>query len=546
MNEQTKTFGSKFWAEPRRFFAWLTILSLVAWLGLGLFIREARKDSDWGGHPHWNDFRIFSTFIAICAVFVVALPGLILSSIPRTRPAMSWALRRWLFCGAAVVTLIVLFYAEENWRGQRALERAKQAMVAKGFVLDWDKFYPPAVPDAQNVFKAPKMQEWFVRTDDRTKSNELTGMFQGQTNFPVWGDKRQIESESEARAYLAWSDQLQPQFTMIHDALKRPYARMDGDYANMMTLPFPNFIAIREVARILAQRTHCYLLVHEPDKAVAELALMHDLSHLLDCKPTGKPMTLVGAMINVAVVGLYADVIGDGFRMHAWREQQLVKLQKQLSEIHVMIPVAAAFESEPAASTRALETVPINRILDGFGEQHGNLFRIAPRGWVLQNIANEIPYSYARTEAFEVEQERVRPDVLRDSEKRFEDLLRHRSLFNVLAAMMIPNINKAAQITARNQTAADEALIACALERYRMANGSYPDSLDALVPKFLEKLPHDIITGEPLKYHRGDNSFVLYSIGWNEKDDGGMAGPVVGQGRPDATVGDWVWQYAAK
>ena len=85
----------------------------------------------------------------------------------------------------------------------------------------------------------------------------------------------------------------------------------------------------------------------------------------------------------------------------------------------------------------------------------------------------------------------------------------------------------------------------CALERYKLASGRYPETLDALVPQFIGKLPHDIIGGKPLHYRRtGDGKFVLYSIGWNEKDDGGV---VVFRKNSltavDTEKGDWVWQY---
>ena len=65
---------------------------------------------------------------------------------------------------------------------------------------------------------------------------------------------------------------------------------------------------------------------------------------------------------------------------------------------------------------------------------------------------------------------------------------------------------------------------AIALERCRLAQGAFPESLDALAPQFIAKVPHDVIGGKPLKYRReADGCFVLYSIGWNEKDDDGEA-----------------------
>jgi hypothetical protein len=97
---------------------------------------------------------------------------------------------------------------------------------------------------------------------------------------------------------------------------------------------------------------------------------------------------------------------------------------------------------------------------------------------------------------------------------------------------------------AHAQSEADLAMVACALERYRLALGQYPVELSALVPRFASTLPHDIINGQPLKYHRTDNGrFILYSIGWNEKDDGGVVATKGNPPHADNDQGDWVWQY---
>ena len=93
------------------------------------------------------------------------------------------------------------------------------------------------------------------------------------------------------------------------------------------------------------------------------------------------------------------------------------------------------------------------------------------------------------------------------------------------------------------QTCANQAAIACALERYRLAHGQYPEKLEALTPQFMSRLPNDVIGGQPYKYRRNDDGrFVLYSVGWNEKDDGGVPGKTLF----DQTEGDWVWEYPAE
>ena len=104
--------------------------------------------------------------------------------------------------------------------------------------------------------------------------------------------------------------------------------------------------------------------------------------------------------------------------------------------------------------------------------------------------------------------------------------------------MMMRDARPSWQTTAHNQAMVNEAEIACALERYHHAHGEYPKTLEALVPQYIEKLPHDIIGGQPLHYCRtSDGKFLLYSVGWDERDDGGTPGTL-----HDPSQGDWVWK----
>jgi hypothetical protein len=118
-------------------------------------------------------------------------------------------------------------------------------------------------------------------------------------------------------------------------------------------------------------------------------------------------------------------------------------------------------------------------------------------------------------------------------------LLNHR----LVARALLPALNHIIVRSAEAQTAANQATIACALERYRLANGNFPETLNALTPKFIAQLPVDRIDGQPMRYRRAnDGQFVLYSVGWNEKDDGGTPGKSLF----DEKNGDWVWEYPGK
>ncbi len=67
----------------------------------------------------------------------------------------------------------------------------------------------------------------------------------------------------------------------------------------------------------------------------------------------------------------------------------------------------------------------------------------------------------------------------------------------------------------------DNVQIAFALSRYHRDHGCYPKTLEALAPKYLKQIPQDSFSGKPLIYRPSEKGFLLYSVGYNGKDDGG-------------------------
>ena len=75
-----------------------------------------------------------------------------------------------------------------------------------------------------------------------------------------------------AADYLAWTQPAVSDLNVMRKALERPYARMDGNYQRPYERPIPNFVRMRTVAQMLAQRAQCYLLLGQPEAAWHELA----------------------------------------------------------------------------------------------------------------------------------------------------------------------------------------------------------------------------------------------------------------------------------
>jgi hypothetical protein len=63
---------------------------------------------------------------------------------------------------------------------------------------------------------------------------------------------------------------------------------------------------------------------------------------------------------------------------------------------------------------------------------------------------------------------------------------------------------------------------AIAAEQYRRATGALPDSLAQLVPAYLSAVPIDPYSGREIRYVKTADRTVVYSVGKNETDDGGV------------------------
>lgn len=93
-------------------------------------------------------------------------------------------------------------------------------------------------------------------------------------------------------------------------------------------------------------------------------------------------------------------------------------------------------------------------------------------------------------------------------------------------AITMPASNIAAERAEHARLHRDAATAAIALELHRRRSGSYPESLSALVPLLLPRLPVDPFDGQPIRYRiRDDGRPMLYVLGANRKDDGGTPPP---------------------
>jgi len=206
---------------------------------------------------------------------------------------------------------------------------------------------------------------------------------------------------------------------------------------------------------------------------------------------------------------------------------------------------------ERAFNLGGLEFMRKSKHVPTFDENGGNIDNktypnLMPSGWYYQNeLTIGQMYRDVTLPGADAGKHRINLEISTNADERMQKELKGRfPLYTIFAQLLFPAIMKAESKFASAQAAVDEAMLACALERYRLAHAQFPDTLDSLSPQFINTVPMDLATGKPLIYRRtADGTFILYSVGWNGTDDGGTVVKSKEYHTIDFTQGDWVWTY---
>ena len=90
-----------------------------------------------------------------------------------------------------------------------------------------------------------------------------------------------------------------------------------------------------------------------------------------------------------------------------------------------------------------------------------------------------------------------------------------------ITRMIWPAFGRLMQIDTRHLAHLRATQTALAVERYRLTEGRLPQSLDNLVPAYMEVVPTDPFDGQDLKFRTLKTGFVVYSVGEDLTDEGG-------------------------
>jgi hypothetical protein len=620
MNEEPKNIWKKSWKGPRAFLLWLLIVSIASFLAAVITAITAISARLFDRHAGFRNFAGWTLEVMVGFFIAVAIMFVFYKIV---RWLFCWRNFRWFLFGCACfATLIALFYAEEDWRGWHAWQKFKHQWEARGERFDLASVIPPTVPDDQNFALTPiwvesmkavlgpkNSRQWFGNNYDENGRTNFTdrlqmeiyhtqGWSQSQmekiqvgnwqrgemTDLKLWQNYYRSPSDGVSPIVLTNDFPVAPQLQSpaqdvlvalskydsaieeLRQASRLPYSRFPLNYDSEFpgAILLPHLATMKHCSQVLQLRAIAELQNGQSDKALDDVKLMLQLTDPIHTEPF-----LISHLVRIAIVNLALQPVWEGLAEHKWSDAQLVELDQELAKLDFLADYKVGVRGEMVlcqiGNIEYLRRLPEQapNLVGGGNSSPPALARIVwrliPNGWFYQN---ELRCARMMLEqclpVADTERRIVSPAAVDRAGAAAE--AGHRNPYNILERMLLPAFGAASKRFANEQNAVDMARVACALERYRLTHGGYPESLDALAPQFIAKLPHDIINGQPLHYrHTSDPSsqssgaasgqFVLYSVGWNETDDGGevdLDGPFGKSGNVNINKGDWVWQYPSK
>jgi len=441
--------------------------------------------------------------------------------------------RIWVSIGIFVL-LFALAAQSLKWAARSEWENWKAKWEAKGEKFDIASVVPPKVPDDQNFAKSQFFAPLFDHDADSPKFNEARDRFDIKTASSL----RYAWRKGKHRDFVVWESAFyESDLAKLADDLKRPHCRFNIRYEDGFAAVLPHLSTMKKAATLFALSSAQRLSKGDTTGAWQDTLNGIRLGEQLRTEPF-----LISQLVRIAILEINFQTFWEGQVNHQWSAEQLTAFQETFQSIDLLAGMESAIRAERNMINHWFTSVAQGGTqAQGFDELNSSLdyfpaFFFYSNQYQINRILTEIILS-----GIDVSNHRLNVHQFKKMEEEILDLKSSFLPFrHAIALMMLPGLDKYALKVSQTQAALDQSAIVAALERYRLAKGSYPKKLAALRPKFIAKIPGDLFHEQGLVYRiNEDNSFTLYSTGYNGTDDSGEF--FIGGESIDFAKGDWPW-----
>jgi hypothetical protein len=290
-----------------------------------------------------------------------------------------------------------------------------------------------------------------------------------------------------------------------------------------------------------------YDALHLAQAGDMQAALTSSRAILNAARSVGDEPQIISQLVRMAGVAVACGCVERVLAQGEPSPSDLAALQALLEEEDRHPRVRIAFRGEQASQHAlfdALERGEINlRDLESSGRARNWRERLSD--WRTRaNFPHEHPLMLELfTERVEAAKLHLHEQIKAD--QRFQERAGELPEQAIMTRLLVPALHTVS-VAARRTHAEVRCMAALlALERYRRAHKGWPAALAELTPKYLAAVPLDPFDGKPLRYGRVPDGVIVYSVGQDGVDNGGVLNrdnPI----RDGADLGYQIWDVASR
>jgi hypothetical protein len=478
----------------------------------------------------------------------------------RMKKLLRWVVRIFV----ALPLLVALFIIEENLRGRILLVHYKTELRSKGERLTLAEFNFPKPTESADyhvlMISAGELTnlgqafatgalEFSCRPRFIGPGCCMVRRLQPDTDLRFRDTAWEVASLGEKRNptaayYVATWEELAERVAFarqpldaIRATLQKPVLAMSVEYAGDQ-IGVPQYRAAAAVDTWSSVAALSDLHQNDLDAALEDLLISTELMRSLR---DSQSYELQMRRLYTGEAAL--DVTWEALQTPGWNDAQLARLQTAWEEVSVIKDYELAAEVERAIILQRWDGVvnkPMRELLGWSETEPSDVSKLLGgmvwyAGWRQQDQARGVwlwaegvdavrtslsasKWIVARDAFQKVQQDEWNPRWPRFDQWRYQMSIPDPSGWTWGPGNLFYDVKRLLEYETRREMT----IAAIALKRFELRHGKLAPDLAALVPEFLDGIPHDYMDGGSLRYRlKWGNDWVLYSVGENSVDEGG-------------------------
>jgi len=429
-----------------------------------------------------------------------------------------------------VIVLLSLTYAIAVSYSSAKLSQAYRDLEKDGRPVELTEVIPPEVSDSQNAALLYESAALFLKAQPAPNGNLL--MYLGAHSDKFIKETLDSDKLTEFEQLMAQEKVLQA-LSMVEQGTQRDSCRYDLNYDDGLGIRLPHLHGLRNLIFIGCAKAQIEAKTGNPDTAWEMVRTQLKFADALRTEPV-----LVSQLVRMGMISLSCDTIKKLCEIAPPNDQQYRTIESLLGDLDEITSIVRAIDGERLLFGEWAFSLPkdeLKETIGGFSENYIpgiiHRFRFLRLTFIPLFLADRAAYMRFMHEGVRFAERpysREQADVLEKGvqKKRY-----------ILTSILTPALFRVKEVHCRMIAYVRITRAGLALLQYKQTKNAFPATLEVLKLRNIS----DPFSDGVLSYKTEGQGFVLYSVGADQKDNGGSP-----KQKKQKTDWDIVWIFPGR